>query len=243
MPADCALEVHGEQCGVAAVGRCTTCGLAFCPTHQGEVLSVNWTYQEIMTGDTDRRDEPRFHRSLCRTCAIKSLPKDDGSRQAAMVSQREREDAPRRRIAAALDALEAAGRPGLIVNQKQTGWERRAFRRDRPIMADLPGVWPVGDCTWNWPDTHSEGGGRRPAPSAIEADTGRLVALIHGRGLHAVEQSVPGLSGIAAHLEATVARHVTGAHAHPEAGSRYPALWYGDRRSFSGKHVRRIVRL
>lgn len=35
MAADCEFEVNGNPCGVQAVGRCATCGKAFCITHQG----------------------------------------------------------------------------------------------------------------------------------------------------------------------------------------------------------------
>lgn len=32
--ADCAIDFRGGDCGVAAIGRCLTCGNAFCVTHQ-----------------------------------------------------------------------------------------------------------------------------------------------------------------------------------------------------------------
>ena len=34
MPAECEIDVNGKPCGVQAVGRCVTCGKAFCSTHQ-----------------------------------------------------------------------------------------------------------------------------------------------------------------------------------------------------------------
>lgn len=34
MSAECEIDINGKPCGVQAIGRCATCGKAFCATHQ-----------------------------------------------------------------------------------------------------------------------------------------------------------------------------------------------------------------
>ncbi len=34
MAADCQVDHRGSECGVLAIGRCASCGKAFCMTHQ-----------------------------------------------------------------------------------------------------------------------------------------------------------------------------------------------------------------
>jgi len=50
--ADCAVDFRGSDCGVAAIGRCLTCGNAFRMTHQARENNTRYVDQCWPAGST-----------------------------------------------------------------------------------------------------------------------------------------------------------------------------------------------
>ena len=108
--AGCEAEIGDKPCGVAAIGRCLTCGRAFCVTHQARTWRrtsqgdvVDSTYIDTCQDCLSDRDE-----------AAKVYAAGQPARDALRIDQREtRYQAARDRLRALIAVLVLHGSPGL----------------------------------------------------------------------------------------------------------------------------------
>lgn len=176
MPAGCeTLLPNHKLCDVPAVGRCGTCGNAFCATHQARLLN---SIGVIIRTYTDS----------CRTC-----------------EQKQEEAATSLKSAAAAEMLRQAGRRDeriaelkkLILACSQAPWQdRRKFVRLRtnhanpfrvffgpafvPVYAPLEPAVAIGELTWLYPPVpRGDSEEKIGVPSGITVE-GSVVVMNHG---------------------------------------------------------------
>ena len=134
MAAECAFLVKERPCGVAAVGRCLTCGWAFCQTHQGHGPAGEWvdTCMECLARDA------------AGSCA--SVPRQNGWEYIE---------------ASASNDLRAAGVPMRTVLWLSSSWERGGLlRRGQYIQRAQRRArgWLIGSFRWSYrvPGIHGD---------------------------------------------------------------------------------------
>ena len=115
-----------HACGVQAMGRCGTCGRAFCSSHRAGSRGTipNW----------------------CTACEAAYLWEQGAPAREYGAAMR----AAWERIHAAVATLRHAGSPGLQGRREAAGTRRRLFG-EVSLWHDLEPAWPVGRFTW----THS----------------------------------------------------------------------------------------
>ena len=136
----------GSECQIAAVGRCSTCGHAFCDTHRARSL----------TGAA--------YTDFCASCsAAREAEKQDRLRREAEVRSWERE-----RIKECLAMLERAG-----VHPRErfaTKIEYKSFGRTARKAVPLDPAWPVGDLSWKYSETSRRGETVEREPTGVTRD-------------------------------------------------------------------------
>jgi hypothetical protein len=200
--------VRGVPCGVAAVGRCLTCGRAFCPTHQSRYKN---TWSEWST-----------YSDLCQDCLserYKAAAAWEQGRPARELLQHEQLEAKysaaRERFHAVTSALVANGCPGLqprwMPSRTYSRWRHREIRGRLPL-AD---AWPIGEYEWIDPGDPR----REVSPSFAQGETfvlpsGDIVPALSDRPRFSRELKL--LEGAAAALEKIAADHRVPVPSHPD---------------------------
>lgn len=136
----------GGECRIAAVGRCSGCGRAFCDTHRARAL----------TGAA--------YTDFCKLClAAEEAAKQDRLRHEADIRARERQQ-----IQDHLLVLERAG-----VGPRErctTKIEYKSFGRTSRKVLPLEPAWPVGNLSWKYSETWRTGETVEQEPTGITRD-------------------------------------------------------------------------
>jgi hypothetical protein len=131
----CELEIGGQICGVQAVGRCTTCGRAFCATHQA------WNGQT-------------YYLNQCAPCLAKAQADEEKRRQEAAAKHRAKENEAREYIqsGSARTALLTAGVQPVNIYQTQRKEEKKGlFGRYQwvEVVTSVRHGWVLGPFHWD----------------------------------------------------------------------------------------------
>ncbi len=132
--AGCQIKLaNGDDCGIQAIGRCATCGHAFCPTHQA------WSGQT-------------YYRDQCAPCFAQTPAEIERVKKAKLDAE----------FSAALEYLNSgAARTALLANRVQPAdiswvkeqWKRSLFSRDRRYFGEVihGRGWILGEFRWDYP--------------------------------------------------------------------------------------------
>ena len=136
----CELEIGGQICGVQAVGRCTTCGRAFCATHQA------WNGQTYYLKQT-------YYLNQCAPCLAKAQADEEKRRQEAAAKYRAKENEAREYIqsGSARTALLTAGVQPVNIYQTQRKEEKKGFFGGYQWVEVVTSVrhgWVLGPFHW-----------------------------------------------------------------------------------------------
>jgi len=159
----------GASCGIAACGRCLTCGSPFCTSHQ-EVVVLRSNFDGLTSA------LPQARCVACAATALRSAAKarydaakasQDAERRAA-----DRSDEARREIPSLVRALNGLGNPdsvtvkrGVDVKTIFGGWKRKEV--------DSQPFWRVGAarCRWSYLDSCTES----EKPMIVVCDGGAIL--------------------------------------------------------------------
>lgn len=157
----CEIELkNGQLCGIPAIGRCATCGRAFCRSHQA------WSGQT-------------YYIDQCAPCLAKAQADEVERRQEA--KDKLKEERAFLQSGAARAALRAAGvQPVKIYH---TEWKRRFFglsNRSVEVIASVQHGWILGSLVWevvaeraDVPHTNL----RRGLAALLDEDTYKLICV------------------------------------------------------------------
>jgi hypothetical protein len=136
MAAECEINIGSRFCGVAAIGRCTTCGNAFCATHQARgPIDPNVVYVDF-----------------CVTCLA--------ARSKAAGVHEQRHGLSFFTSGAARTELVAGNVPKVNLILVTSEWEHRRFRGGRTVetVKQVGTGWLIGTFRWEYNDGSSFGG-------------------------------------------------------------------------------------
>jgi hypothetical protein len=144
-PAVCEIELsNGHICGVAAIGRCTTCGRAFCASHQG-------------------RSEQIYYVDQCAPCFAHS-PMEVSRTQEKKRMQEIQDAQDYFSSGVARTALLTAGVPLVDIYVRRSRWKtyRVLFGRTSRYVDEVTRVgrgWILGKFKWSYDQNRSGYGG------------------------------------------------------------------------------------
>ena len=148
MGATCEIPVGGAECAVQAIGRCSTCGRAFCLTHQARVGAERRGFEE-------RGSQGSSYTDWCSECrAAKVVAPILAQEQKYAQAAAERARLIRERRQTGWAAMQAYGFTRLAQPRfhTETHLEKGLFGRERAreTREELEPAVPLGDLNWRF---------------------------------------------------------------------------------------------
>jgi hypothetical protein len=155
-----ALGCELDGCGVAAIGRCASCGRRFCLTHQGRSGPIALV---------DRCES-------CQSTEVARLAEDREHHAAAVGKTRSTVPQNQDLIARSVQMLLSA-KPGQASQRFHTYGRSRFMGKEKFYQCPLETGWPIGDLEW---EVNKDSSSLRAVPTVALRD-GHIVPLGEGR--------------------------------------------------------------